>query len=122
MMQKFIGHKIVIIIFSIFFLIPCYSETVIGPFDDSIQPILPNFPPSLIPVASAAYSRECSDASPVYSNDILLLDTNKIDVYRCIRWLNGNFKLQADDNRFHQLGLPYLYYISGDFRLEAKIY
>ncbi len=122
MRRKFILCTLAGAVISILFVSPCFSEITVAPFTDSIQPIQPldpNILTALLPVASAAYSRECSDASPVHNGNITLKDTNKIDVYRCVRWLNGNFKLIPEDNRFHQLGFPYLYFVSGDFEVTG---
>lgn len=91
--------------------------------DPPIQPFKPELPDLsllLMPPASTAYNRECADRSPTHHGDIFFNDTNKIDVYRCIRYLYGSLTLSAEDNRFHQVGLPYLYHITGFLKVEGK--
>ncbi|MCG8317516.1 MAG: hypothetical protein MI976_30230 [Pseudomonadales bacterium] len=80
----------------------------------------------LIPKASAAHARECIDEKTIHSGAITITDTRQIDPYRCIRWIqstlksDGNFKLRTQDNRFHQVGFPYLTWIANNFIIDGE--
>lgn len=78
------------------------------------------------PAASAAHQRECDGENTYHTGELLITSTNQIDPYRCIRWVrngvgsNGTFRLRTDDNRFHQVGFPYLTWVSGNLVVDGK--
>lgn len=120
-------------IFSLVFLGANALAEVLKPIDSlTLKPTIERVSPFDIrnyfypPAASNAYKRECEGETEYFTGSITLDDTNKIDVYRCVRWVrsgkgsSGTYKLRADDTRFHQVGAPYLTWISGNFIVEGK--
>lgn len=80
----------------------------------------------ILPKESNAHKRDCVGQSSSYTGQLTLDNTNEIDQYRCIRWVQssgrntGHYKFQAIDNRFFQVSVPYLTWVSGDFHVIGE--
>lgn len=100
--------------------------------DLRIDPKLTIFEPidftklALIPAASKAHQRECQNESERHYGLLTIDHTTDIDVYRCIRWVqstvksSGTFKLDAVDIDFHQVGFPYLTWVSSNLIIDGQ--
>ncbi|WNO08344.1 hypothetical protein [Teredinibacter sp. KSP-S5-2] len=80
----------------------------------------------ILPKESNAHKRDCVDQSSYHTGQLTLDNTNEIDQYRCVRWVQssgrniGHYKFRAIDNRFFQVSVPYLTWVSGDFHVIGE--
>lgn len=94
------------------------NEALITPIDFTYVPLLPP--------ASNAHKRECVGENYIHNGYLTVDATNEIDAVRCIRWVKsagfsaGSFKLKAVDNRFHQVGFPYLTWVNNDLLIDGE--